>query len=542
MAGKYSIYNYSLLLSLVIATHCTFVAGATGRHPSGNSERTRLTVKDSLPSERSLGVRAYSPEENILHPGERIADKIRNNLFVKAEVTKTECFVGEPLVVTYKLYSRLDVKSSISRQPALNGFSKNELIKIISLKNSPELIQGKLFQVHVLRKTLLVPQVAGSLEIDPMEVEHKINFIRSGNEAMKTGGQLNDLLNRMKREEKATSSTEVINTHSKGLTVTVNELPALNKPPDFSGAVGSFTMQAKISSTNPVLHEFIGVVIEIKGKGDLSLIEPPHMQFPNQIEFSQVKLIPVTEKQQQGFYSSRMFEYLVIPRHLGYTSIPSVSFSYFDPLDKSYKKIKTMPITIQVQENSKKLQDKVAPKQKTSTIKIQADPIAKRKRSVFFLLGLLAISIAIFWKKALRFVRESLAGVMKGKLPDPAGKSIETPIFRAEERLKVVKEMTEAKDFTMFYYELNKTLWEVLTEKLRLLPTEFNKGTILSELRLRGWSPEDRWNLESTMNEYERNLYVPGYKDENDFEAAFHKAVAIISKLEQLPCEDEMVK
>jgi hypothetical protein len=103
--------------------------------------------------------------------------------------------------------------------------------------------------------------------------------------------------------------------------------------------------------------------------------------------------------------------------------------------------------------------------------------------------------------------------------------------FAALDRLHIVKALLEKKNFDSFYYELNKTLWNAITEKLSLLPTELNKPNIFKQLSTRGWTDQDNRDLESTMNEYERNLYVPGYKDESDYEGAFTKAVKIISKL-----------
>jgi hypothetical protein len=538
MAGKYSIYKYSLLLSLVAAPISLIANTIEGPQCLAEFSGRGLAGQDSLPPGNSSASAFRSSNENILHPGETIADKIRSNLFVKAEVTKPECFIGEPLIVTYKLYSRLNATSSITRQPALNGFSKNELIKSISLRNSAERIHGKLFQVHVLRKTLLVPQVAGNLEIDPMEVAHKISFITLGGDATPGGSQLTDLLNQIKKEERASSSPRVINTHSTGLAVKVKELPVLNKPAHFSGAVGSFTMEARVLSTKSIVNEFLKIVVEIRGNGDLSLIEPPGIQFPKEIEFSHVNTVKIAEIPRDGHDYRRIFEYTAIARQSGHTRIPPVLFSYFDPSDQSYKNIQTMPLTIRIHENPGQLPRKVEAGKKSITAAPEADPTFVPKQSLLILVGLLVLSMAIIWKKILRFVQRALASVNKGLSRDAKGESAPTPMFLAVERLKNVKGMLEAKDFTTCYYELNKTLWEVLTEKLCLLPAELNKGAILSALSSKGWSPEDRWNLESTMNEYERNLYIPGYKDENDFEAAFDNALAIIRKLEQLSAGD----
>ena len=91
----------------------------------------------------------------------------------------------------------------------------------------------------------------------------------------------------------------------------------------------------------------------------------------------------------------------------------------------------------------------------------------------------------------------------------------------------------EKNDLSAYYYELNKILWSVITEKVDLLPTELSKGNIFLELNRQGWTPEEVWELELTMNEYERNLYVPGYQDENDFNGAYDNALRILTRLER---------
>ena len=82
--------------------------------------------------------------------------------------------------------------------------------------------------------------------------------------------------------------------------VIVNELPESNKPPDFNGAVGSFTIHAGILAEKSMVGEKATIRIEIKGKGNLSLIEPPLIQFPNGIELFHVKRVVLPEKLSLG--------------------------------------------------------------------------------------------------------------------------------------------------------------------------------------------------------------------------------------------------
>ena len=69
-----------------------------------------------------------SNKDYVLKPGENVMDKIHKNLFVKVQVSKTNCYVGEPIVATYKLYSHLNSESRVVKHPSLNGFSVYDMI------------------------------------------------------------------------------------------------------------------------------------------------------------------------------------------------------------------------------------------------------------------------------------------------------------------------------------------------------------------------------------------------------------------------------
>jgi len=119
-------------------------------------------------------------EEYTLSPGETFTDKIKKNLLVVAEVNKTSCYQGEPIVSTYKLYSRLRSESRVVKRPSLNGFSVFDMIDPEANVNpTVETLNGKSYNVHMIRKTQLVPLQPGTFVLDPVELENKVRFIRS---------------------------------------------------------------------------------------------------------------------------------------------------------------------------------------------------------------------------------------------------------------------------------------------------------------------------------------------------------------------------
>src|SRR5215472_8036215 len=109
-------------------------------------------------------------KDYVLRPGENVKEKIRKNLFVKVQVDKNSCYVGEPIVATYKLYTRLSSESRFTKRPSLNGFSVYDMVDPSSEPVSVDKLNGKEYAVHIIRKTQLIPLQAGSIDMNPVEV------------------------------------------------------------------------------------------------------------------------------------------------------------------------------------------------------------------------------------------------------------------------------------------------------------------------------------------------------------------------------------
>ena len=118
-------------------------------------------------------------EDSYLAPGEDAYAKIRRNLFMKVLVDKKACFVGEPVTAIFKLYSRLDSKSDIVKNPGFYGFTVQDMINLDNKQTTNEMINGKEFDVHIVRKVQLYPLQAGLFNIDAMEVKNKVRFSKS---------------------------------------------------------------------------------------------------------------------------------------------------------------------------------------------------------------------------------------------------------------------------------------------------------------------------------------------------------------------------
>lgn len=302
------------------------------------------TIKNPARVTSSLDAR----RENVLRPGEKAYDKIRKNIFIKVSTNKTSCYVGEPILAEYKLYSRLAAKSRIIKQPSLNGFTVYDMIDFVPLAESVETVQGKRFKVHTLRKTQLIPLQTGTLALDPIELENTVEFIKSKDLKPRKGNQLDDLLDGFLDEERAPAITQAGRTASNPVSLTVNPLPDNDRPSHFTGAVGRFTISAIIDSPKLIAQNAAVLTIEISGKGNLALIDAPAIPWPTGFEIMDTRSSEELNKSVIPLEGTKRFEYSFIPEKEGDYSIPPVSFAYFDPSGKIYKTVSSQPVLLRV--------------------------------------------------------------------------------------------------------------------------------------------------------------------------------------------------
>ena len=287
----------------------------------------------------------------VLKPGENVKEKIRKSLFVKVQVDKSTCYVGEPIVATYKLYTRLSSESRITKRPSLNGFSVYDMIDPSSDAVSVEKLNGKNFTVHTIRKTQLIPLQAGTIDLDQMEVENTVHFVKGNGRqgAAHNGNTLRDLLDQMADESNMGPEVdENITLDTKPLAITVKPLPEENKPAGYNGAVGNFSVEASLNKKTLAAEDEATLHVVVKGKGNLPVIAAPAVNWPDGVRAFDPTVKEDVNKTVAPMTGTKSFDFTFTPRTPGHYTIPAVSFPYFDPASQSYKTAGSQPLDIQV--------------------------------------------------------------------------------------------------------------------------------------------------------------------------------------------------
>src|SRR5688572_2495400 len=204
----------------------------------------------------------------FLGPGEDPYVKMQENLFMKVLVDKRTCFVGEPVTAVFKLYSRLESKSDIVKNPGFYGFTVQDMVNLDDKLMTVEAVNGKSFDVHIVRKVQLYPLQPGVFNIDPMEVQNQVEFSKSA-VAKKTEQEIVEgVFDDKDHERKVNTVVFENNMKTEPVVITVKPTPPKNKPEEYNGATGNFRINATLSDQELVKNQEGDLIITISGKGN----------------------------------------------------------------------------------------------------------------------------------------------------------------------------------------------------------------------------------------------------------------------------------
>ena len=513
----------------------------------------------------------------VLKPGENVKDKIRKNLFVKVQVDRNTCFVGEPIVATYKLYSRLSSESRVTKRPYLNGFSVYDMVDPSSDPVSVEKLNGKAYTVHIIRKTQLIPLQPGNIDLDPVEVENTVHFVKGGarSEPHHTGNAIRDLLDQLTGEREAGPEiSENVTLDTKPLTITVKPLPDENKPANYNGAVGNFSVEASLADKNVAAQDEATLHVVVKGKGNLPVINAPTVDWPAGIEAFDPTAKEDVNKTVVPMSGTKSFDYVFTAKTPGHYTIPAVNFSWFDPSSQTYKTAGSEPLDLQVAPLARK------PRSSTHPVLTVATPSTGERLQQFildhltWLLAILLLSgVSVFFylrrqnprpkKEGDTGDKETKAakeGVKAPEMRNQSGRSNapiaqqwqESPPARREgtgqadwsgassaaylpvsapvDPLLDARSFFDNGDYKAFYREVNRAVWKAIGKKLELPSSELNKQNCVRLLQLRGWDASSILSLENILNECEMSLYTPSY-DTHNMQQLLRQAEQVMARM-----------
>lgn len=445
---------------------------------------------------------AASYNDNIIRKGENVQDKIAKNIFIKVETNKSSCYVGEPVVVTYKLFTRLKSESNLTKNPSFNGFSVIDLLQPGSNTYSVEKENGREYNVYTLRMSQLYPLQPGQVELGSAEVENNIQFIKS-EYARQQQAIDEDPFGDFAQQAIPAEGIQIENVllKSKPGMLLVKALPEQNKPENFKGAVGNFTMMASVERNTFTTDDAGKLIITVAGEGNLTLINTPEIVWPNKIEGFDSKVTEELNKTNVPVSGFKSFEFPFTVTEAGNYEIAPVLFSFFNPKEGKYISISTKAIGLTVTKGSGKPAFVADINAKSSFL----DKLFANRLLIAGPVALLIITGLIYW---LRKEMKTEAAV---RAKQNVEELIEQPVpvnipvnYLAKSEVKLVEGNAAA-----FYETLNSEVQFYLAKKFNIPVTEVNKKTVAEEADKQHVSVTESLQLQQLMDDIQLQLYTP---------------------------------
>ncbi len=259
------------------------------------------------------------------------------DLFVTATASKQRVYVNEPVIIDYRIFTRVDIEGyNVTRQPGTAGFWVEEL-------TDP---QGRVEQVtrdgldytsSVIRRVALFPTSSGIKTLEPLTVETQVRVQRRSRNLFGDpffGGDFFD--NRVP-----------VVVWSDPVEIEVRPLPA-GQPDAFTGLVGRLGVSASIDRISADTNDALTYRIEVSGTGNIRTLPEPALGFPADFEVYPPEVTQRVEPTADGVRGSKIFEYVIVPRAPGRVTIPAVELAYFDAETGAYAIASADPITLTV--------------------------------------------------------------------------------------------------------------------------------------------------------------------------------------------------
>lgn len=416
-------------------------------------------------------------------------------VFIRAEISAADAYIGQQLVLDYKLYSQRDISHlNLLSESDYAGFYVQE-VSTYDKQPQREIFEGQAYYTQVLKRVLLFPQEAGKLRIDPLSVQL---------EAVVGGRMPGGFFSRLE--------TELLPASTQALAINVLPLPR-PVPPNFSGGIGEYTLEASISPAVISTDDAARLRLVIRGAGDIKRINPPSLQLSDSIELYDPKVIRETYTEgPEGVQGVKEIEYLLVGRTAGtYRLRPQLTV--FSPEQKDWQTLQAAELSLRVQSGRPAGTSGLPP------AGAQSGKPAPSGSLWWWLFGLLpAASVGWFlWRRRQR------------RRPATAEPAVYKPAKAnaLQKQLARAQVHKEAGDMTAFYDEIYRAIWQYASSASSGGTAELSRQQLQAQLSAR-WGEDKASRMLRLLAACERALFS-GQPADGDAEADWAEAQALLS-------------
>ena len=477
------------------AAHAT----ALGKSISSNA------VKINVSGQAQSGQGGSSHRQQQMQPQPRAAGTpiSGSDLFIKVSANKKRVYEQEPVLLTYKVYTLVDLTQLEGKMPELNGFHTQEVPLPQQKSFKIENVNGRPYRTVTWSQYVMFPQITGKLNI-PSITFNGIVIQQNRNvdpfEAFFNGGSG---YVEVKKQIQAP-----------GIEIQVAPLP--QRPAGFSGGVGRFNISAQLDNSEVKANEAVKLRVIVSGVGNLKLIKQPVVEFPKDFDRYDAKVTDKSKLTANGVEGSMVYDFLAVPRHQGKFEIPPVEFTYYDTAAGGYKTVKTESFMLDVQkgtggnstvsdytgqEDLKLLNKDIRYIKTGNTEQHGTDDFFFGSTGYWTSLAVLAL---IFISLFIVFRQRAIAGA------DIVGKRAGRANKVATKRLKKAARLMKDNKPNEFYDEVLRALWGYVGDKLNMPVERLSRENISQQLEARSVGGETISQFIGALDECEYARYAPG--------------------------------
>lgn len=521
MVGGKTTHTASVTYTYVLMANQsgTYVIPAARANIDGKPA-TSQAIRINVSGKASTNTQQGGGQQRRSNRVDRAGAQIRgNDLFIRVTANKKHVYEQEPVLLTYKVYTQVELTQLEGKMPDLNGFHTQEVPLPQQKSFHIEQVGGRAYNCVTWSQYVMFPQMSGKLEI-PSITFKGIVMQQNNNidpfEAFFNGGSG---FIEVKKEIKAPS-----------VSIQVSPLPA--RPADFSGGVGQFSITASLDKQTVNAGDPVNLRIQVSGTGNMKLLRQPQLDLPKDFDKYDAKITDKTRLSVNGVTGSMIYDILIVPRNMGRYVIPALKFVYFDTKSNTYQTLTTkeIPLTVEkgtgtstaITDYSQKADNDIHDIKKSV---IQAENVSDTLFGSNLYLFLNAIVLISFMSLVIIFRKRALA------LSDVTAVRGRKANRVAVRRLKkAARLMAQGKDGE-FYDEVLQALWGYVSDKLTMPVEQLSRDNVADKFHQRGVAESVTVQFIEAIDECEYARFAPGDTTGN-MQKTYEKATHTITTIE----------
>jgi hypothetical protein len=471
------------------------------------------------------------PQRGQAQPQATEGGDLGNALFVKAQVDRRRVFQNEPVVVSYKIYTRVTVNSyGVSQLPNFAGFWAEDFPLPQQPRTTQEVIDGQRYLIAEIKKVALFPQSTGKKTLEPLKIECDVQ--------MQDRRRRNDIfdsffddpfMRRTVRRAVASSPVEI----------EVEPLPEEGKPTDFSGAVGNYELTATLDKSIVKTNEAITLKVVVRGTGNLRVLAAPKLELPADFETYDPKIDQTIKYDNNRVSGSKTFEYVLVPRSAGDIELKPVRLSFFEPKSRAYKTTSSQPLILNVEKGSEEFAAVGGGFSKEDVRLIGQDirfiataPLpfhrigeAFHNSPIFYAMVIspvFALGLTLLYRRHQEKLSANVAYARQRQAGKVAGK-----------HLRAARALIGKQDSKAFYAEAQRALMSFIGNKLNIAEAGLVTDNLAAMLQERKVSQDVIDAYVRCLQTCDFKRFAPGENSENEMKEFIEQASEALEKMER---------